>query len=180
MTVEELDVLEREASKPQVVWVWIGQILHAVAAKGKLQCSDIMLPKLDKLCVKARGSIGLVFAYLDTQVPFAYVHLLVLSIIFSNCLIAFKCGLAIGFSLHTTDGHSVQAPSVIKVMVQVCHLAVIPFFYHAFVHIGLEPANPLGTDYLSMPGYSYHVWMRNENMSFVRASERIPPHLLSI
>merc|ERR1711924_352458 len=108
---------------------------------------------------------------MGTQVPFAYVHLLVLSIIFSNCLIAFKCGLAIGFSLHESlasdltnpSGHmrlfaQVDTPHIIKVMVQVCHLAVIPFFYHAFVHIGLELANPLGHDYLSMPGYSYHVW----------------------
>jgi len=181
MTVEELDVLEKEASKPQAVWVWIGQILHALAAKGKIQCSNVMLPKLDKLCVKARGSIGLMFAYTDTQVPFAYVHLLVLSIIFSNCLIAFKCGLAIGFCFGTNPGHEViDSPNAMKVMVQVCHLAVIPFFYHAFVHIGLELANPLGIGYLCLPGYSYHIWMRNENMSFMRTGERTPESLLVV
>jgi len=181
MTVEELDVLEKEFSKPQAVWVWIGQILHALAAKGKFQCNDVMLPKLDKLCVKARSSIGLIFAYTDTQVPFAYVHLLVLSIIFSNCLIALKCGLAIGFCFGSSPGQTtIDVPNAMKVIVQVCHLAVIPFFYHAFVHIGLELANPLGTDYLCLPGYSFHVWMRNENMSFMRTGERTPEALLVV
>jgi len=140
-----------------------------------------MLPKLDKLCVKARSSIGLIFAYTDTQVPFAYVHLLVLSIIFSNCLIALKCGLAIGFCFGSSPGQTtIDVPNAMKVIVQVCHLAVIPFFYHAFVHIGLELANPLGTDYLCLPGYSFHVWMRNENMSFMRTGERTPEALLVV
>jgi len=179
MKEEELDILQREVSKPQACWVWIGQILHELAAEGKLECKNFMLPKLDKLCVKARGSIGLIFAYLDTQVPFAYVHMLVLAIIFSNCLIAVKCGLAIAFCLADDADHELL-DNVVKALVHMCHLSVIPFFYHAFIHIGLELANPLGTDYLSFPGYSFHVWMRNENMGFLRAGESTPAYLLDV
>lgn len=178
VTTEELAILDKETSKPQLVWVWIGQIIHQLAAEGKIQCKDYMLPKLDKLCVKARASIGLIFAYVDTQVPFAYVHLLVLSIIFSNCLIALRCGLAIGLCYGGGKGHEVD--SAISVLVHVCHLSVIPFFYHAFIHIGLGLANPVGADYLSLPSYSFHVWMRNENMSFVRVGENTPQSLLDV
>lgn len=178
VTPEELDILVQETSKPQLIWVWIGQIIHQLADEGKIQCKDYMLPKLDKLCVKARGSIGGIYAYLDTQVPFAYVHLLVLSIIFSNCLIALRCGLAIGLCYGGGKAH--QVDSAISVLVHMCHLSVIPFFYHAFVHIGLGLANPVGAGYLSLPSYSFHVWMRNENMSFVRVGENTPASLLDV
>lgn len=178
LTIEELEILSTEVSKAQVVWVWIGQIIQQVALKDKFPFRDLVLPKLNEICVKARGSIGLIFAYTDTQVPFAYVHLLVLSIILSNCLIAVKCGLSIGFT--AGDANDISSASSIKVMVQVFHLAIIPFLYHAFVHMGLELANPLGFDYMCFPGYSYHVCMRNENLSFVRAGERTPLHLLAV
>mmetsp|Transcript_84986 Transcript_84986/g.237374 ORF Transcript_84986/g.237374 Transcript_84986/m.237374 type:complete len:262 (-) Transcript_84986:347-1132(-) len=178
LTIEELEILSKETAKAQVVWVWIGQVIHQLALKDKLPFRDLVLPKLNELCVKARGSIGIIFSYTDTQVPFAYVHLLVLSIILSNSLIAVKCGLAIGFA--AGDHSDINTVPMIKIVVQVFQLAVIPFLYHAFVHMGLELANPLGFDYMCFPGYSYHVWMRNENMSFVRAGERTPLHLLAV
>lgn len=173
MTTEELDILEHEASKSQTVWVWIGQLIHKIANEGKIKYKEMLVPQLDILCTKARGSIGQAFAYTDTQLPLPYVHMLATAVIISNFLVALKCGLVIGRVL----GPNTQM-NYLVLAVQICHVVVIPFFYHAFLNLGSALANPLQKDFTDFPDFAFHVYMRNENVSFYRAGEKTPKTVL--
>merc|ERR1719145_176357 len=85
---------------------------------------------------------------------------------------AVKVGFAVGFAV------SKHNPDAVNLTFQLIHVTVIPFFYHAFIHMGLELAHPLGCDYMSLPGYSYHCYIRNENVGFIAAGEAIPKELV--
>merc|ERR1712007_383587 len=76
MTEAELCVIQNMSSKSQVVWVWISQLIHGLASKGKVRHPGVMVPQFDVMCAKARASIGLLFTYTDTQLPYVWVHML--------------------------------------------------------------------------------------------------------
>jgi len=63
------------------------------------------------------------------------------------------------------------------VLTEMCHITVIPFFYHSFVKLGCELSNPIGKDFFDLPGHAYHIFMRNENLAFFRAAETAPAYV---
>lgn len=83
---QEAEALAPLPSKAQVIWTWQVNFWHRAlstdeATRGGLQCTKIsngpyLEPLVMEKCMGARGGIGLCLAYVDTQQPFAYVHLL--------------------------------------------------------------------------------------------------------
>merc|ERR1719272_895559 len=76
------------------MWVWIAGIFQQLAEGGKL--SSRMLVAIYDICARARASVGRergAFSYLDTQLPFAYVHFLSVFVHLNNIAIAVKCGI---------------------------------------------------------------------------------------
>mmetsp|Transcript_122875 Transcript_122875/g.381905 ORF Transcript_122875/g.381905 Transcript_122875/m.381905 type:complete len:482 (-) Transcript_122875:109-1554(-) len=172
MTEEELEAIKDLDSKPQAVWVWLAQYVHGLADQGKIKYKEMMVPQLDALCAKGRGAIGELFTYTDTQIPYSYIHLLTMMVFLTNLVIAVKAGLAIGRNLESHETFDSM-----DVLTEMCHLSIIPFFYHSFVKLGCELSNPIGTDFFDLPGYAYHVFMRNEAMAFIKAAERAPSYV---
>eukprot|EP01094_Clydonella_sp_ATCC50884_P017997 TRINITY_DN3246_c0_g1_i3.p1 TRINITY_DN3246_c0_g1~~TRINITY_DN3246_c0_g1_i3.p1 ORF type:complete len:367 (-),score=83.72 TRINITY_DN3246_c0_g1_i3:584-1684(-) len=76
------DELVRLRSKPikgQLVWTWMNAFFAHLAldpVAHPLPMREQHLPRIVKLCAKARSSIGGVFSFLSCQLPFRYVHLL--------------------------------------------------------------------------------------------------------
>lgn len=93
LTGSEARLLSNHHSEPQVIWCWINQMFHTAAEEGRL--GDHQLWYLSSRCAEARGTIGRTFAYLDTQLPMAYVHLLALMVKVALLMMAFSTGLSI-------------------------------------------------------------------------------------
>merc|ERR1719356_2211638 len=100
LTDDEKRKLEELVSKPQAVWVWIASIFQQLAERGRL--SSRLLVALYDVCAKARTSVGRgqgAFSYLDTQLPFSYVHLLSVLVHLNNLAIATKCGVLVSIGI---------------------------------------------------------------------------------
>lgn len=173
LTKEEKLHLLGQPAKAQCVVVWLGRFLHTVImGQGRVNNKEIRA--LDLHCAQMRHAIGETFAFLNTQLPFQYVHLLATSLLISNTLIAVKCGVAIGKNL------SPDTPTdYVYCMVQVFHVFFVPFSYHAFVLLCEELSNPLGEDFGDLPGYAFHCLMRDESQAVHHAGEDTPPGLLA-
>ena len=75
----EFERLNGQPSKSQIVWVWIASYFSHLAygkSRSKLPYREHTLPRVHEICMRARDGIGTLFAYLDSQLPFRYVHLL--------------------------------------------------------------------------------------------------------
>jgi len=173
MTEEELQIMKNMAAKPQVVWVWICRLIHHLADLGKFRNQHITEPQLDALCVKARAAIGELFTYIDTQIPFAWVHILTVIVVLSNLLVATKSGLIVGGMMRPDGEWSWTA-----VAVQACHVILVPCVYHAFLLLSAQLSDPLGDNFNDFPSYAYHCFMRDENLSFFDAGERTPSSVI--
>jgi hypothetical protein len=173
MTEEELQIIKHMASKPQVVWVWICRLIHHLTDLRKIRNQQVMEPQLDALCLKARGAIGDLFTYLNTQIPLAWVHMLTVLVLLSNFLIATKCGLVIG-SMARSGGQW----NWTSVAVQGCYVILVPLVYHAFLLLNAQLTDPLGEYVDDFPSYAYHCFMREENLAFFDAGERTPSSVL--
>jgi len=171
LTHEENDKLRGQPGKAQCVTVWLDRFLHVmVMGQGKVNNKEIR--QLDLLCAHLRDSIGITFAYVQTQLPFQYVHLLSLSILVSNLLVAVKCGVAIGRTV------SPDTPNdYVYTAVQVFQVFFVPFSYHAFVRMCEGLSNPIGDDFGDLPGYAFHCHIRSEVLAIHKAGEDLPKGL---
>merc|ERR1712151_522239 len=102
---------------------------------GRLPFPVTVLPQLHNICRKARGSIGMAFAYTDTQVPFRYVHFLSL-IIWMHSMFQAVCSA-------TILAASVRNGDLQVFFVEVILLVIYPLVYFGLLHIGEGMMNPL-------------------------------------
>merc|ERR1719265_236158 len=90
---EEKKVCEETAlfQRASMMWVWILRICGEGFDAAKLPP-----PRYNAIMAKAmqaRDGIQTIHTYLDTQLPFAYVHLITLLVNLQNVVFAIKCGL---------------------------------------------------------------------------------------
>jgi hypothetical protein len=93
--------------------------------------------------LKARNAIETVFTYLETQLPFAYAHLINLLVNLNNMIICIKCGL--NFS-KANKNYDLQV-----MFTEALYLIVVPFVYQGLLTISSIIADPFGTDMLDLP-----------------------------
>lgn len=185
LTSEERDRFEGLCSLPQMVWSWVASyICHLCfgdASEGgsRIPFPDTVFTQLIALCVKARGSIGTVFAYTDTQLPFRYVHFISFLIWMHNIVQALVSSVVFGKSLHLAlhcgDSHSVSTFGIM--VVEVLYLIVYPCCFFALLLLSERLSNPLlsahGTD-LPRRAYSRDMFLESRAM-FTATSN--PPYL---
>jgi predicted membrane chloride channel (bestrophin family) len=173
MTAEEKEAVAGQPAKASLIWVWIGRYIRGIAEQAKwfnLKESRA----LEVYYSMAQGAIVEIDAYCGTQLPFQYVHLLSMSVLMSNLLIAVKCGVAIGKAI------SPDTPTDnVYVFVQIFHVLFVPFSYHAFLLLCEELSNPFGDDFCDFPGYYFHCKLRDDCMSLHHAGENCPATLLN-
>lgn len=187
LTPDEKRKLEELVSKPQAVWVWVAGIFQQLAERGKL--SSRLLFSLYDICAKARGAVGRgrgVFAYLDTQLPFAYVHLISVMVHLCNAMVAVKCGILAAVAARNllrpetrrdpvSDTENAQV-----LLMQVAFAVVVPVFYLAFLSVGASVSDPFGDKFEDFPRSAYRTWMRSECRAFHAAGEQLPPEVLRV
>lgn len=183
LTDDEKDRLEGVAAKPQVVWVWIAAVFQRLAASEKL--SSRLLVTLYGICTKARGSVGGLTAYNNTQLPFAYVHLTSVIVHASNLMVAVKCGVLAAVALHNlrrpeVEGEPVSFHENLHVLLlQVLSAVLLPLFTLGLLEVGVLVSDPLGPSSPD-PRAAYHAWLRDECEAFRATAEKAPSEIARV
>lgn len=171
---EERECLEQLPSKPQVVWAWqvsfMTHLAYGDAAQngGRLPYPGWILPQLLNLCTKARGSIGLMFAYTDTQVPFRYVQFLCLLIWVHNLLQAVTSAVVIA---NYVDSNGTDA----NVAIECFFLFLYPTIFLGLLQVGASMLNPLrASEDVDFPHGAFSYYMMAESRSFSSAASSPP------
>jgi hypothetical protein len=123
ITPSEFRILSRHMGKApgQICWCWIAH-MFTVAVRTQLDCTTLRLCSkrliaafawqaaerrigqqklwwLHSRCAEARGCIGRTFAYIDTQIPLAYIHLLALLVKLTLFVMSIEAGVVLGLWL---------------------------------------------------------------------------------
>jgi hypothetical protein len=121
-----------------------------------------------------RGAIGLALAYIGTQQPFPYVHLLSILTDLALAVNAMYVGLHTGRQLFGVQAHcdmaqaaalrcdsSWQSESRLNVLLLVgfaaVRVAAFTLIYHGLLGIGVSLDNPIGDDPADLPGLAFQV-----------------------
>merc|ERR1740121_1634911 len=169
----ELELLLHECSKPQVVWGWMCSYFCHLAygdpehGGSRLPYPVTVLPQLHEICRHARGSIGALFAYIDTQVPFRYVHFLALIIWMHNFFQALMSACLISNSLDNND----RDAKITSICIEMIFLVFHPLIYFGLLHLGVGMLNPLrGKRDIDFPKGAWSWYMQAEIRSFFNAN----------
>merc|ERR1711879_426623 len=97
--------------------------------------------------VEARQGIANINTFLDTQLPYAYVHLITLLVNLQNITLAMKCGVVIAKSIPDLD--------MFVIMQQFVTCCIVCFIYQALLQISYVVQDPLGDEVLDFPCTAY-------------------------
>jgi len=195
---DERERLEELEFQPQVVWVWIAGVFHRLAETGKMP-SSLLITVYD-ISTRARGAVGGIFAHLDTQLPFSYLHLISVAVHGNNFAVAAKCGtmaaIAIRNLMSHYPGHGVGASvfaglhgasmgvgtesiaeNVQVLLLQVVQLIFVPIATVGLLEVAGMVSEPFGKGFQDFPRSAYHVWLRDECEAFQTAAEEAPKEL---
>jgi len=186
LTDDEKRKLEELVSKPQAMWIWIAGIFQRLAEGGKL--SSRLLTVIYGICARARASVGRgrgAFSYLDTQLPFPYVHLLSVLVHLNNLAIAVKCGALAAVAVWNLMRSEAHGPVSDAENIQILTLQGLlcigaPALYHAVLEEAARLGDPFGDRFQDFPRRAYHVWMRSEFEALQAAGERPPDEALQV
>lgn len=186
LTDDEKRKLEELVSKPQAVWVWIAGIFQRLAERGKL--SSRLLVSVYGICTRARASVGRgrgAFAYLDSQLPYPYVHLLAVFVHLNNLAIAAKCGVVAAIAIRNlrraeAQGAVSRAENLQVLVLQVLFAIGAPALFHAFLQEAAGLSDPFADRFQDFPRQACHIWMRSECEALHAAGARLPDEVLQV
>mmetsp|Transcript_131114 Transcript_131114/g.261672 ORF Transcript_131114/g.261672 Transcript_131114/m.261672 type:complete len:404 (-) Transcript_131114:146-1357(-) len=171
----ELDLLtESEAAfmreydlawqRPMVMWAWIMRVVINAMDHDKTPVQTRQ--ELMNQCMNARDGMANINLHLDTQLPFAYVHLITLLVNVQNILMAFKAGLVFA--------RAVPLGSYFVMIQQVFSTAIIVILYQALLTISYMITDPFGDDVLDFPIGTYKVYVASIIEAIMGASRGCP------
>jgi len=131
--------------RPLTCWAWILRV-----SLSALDHCHIPEPRtavvIDELMLAKQG-ITNINAYMDTQLPFGYVHLMTLLVNVQNFIMALKAGVLFADAISTSD---------VDLMVQqLVSTVVVAFIYQGFLQISYLIACPFGDEVTHFPMSSY-------------------------
>lgn len=178
---DEAGKLQPLPSKAQVIWVWIAGIFQGLAQQGKV--SSRLLIQIYGICSTARTSISGVFAYVDTQLPYSYVHLLGVIVHLNNFLVAAKCGVVSAIAISNLMRSEHRSPisdaeNSQVLCLQIITLIAVPVIYTALLIQAAALSDPFKEQ--GFPGTAYRCFMRDECKGFQQAGEDVPPEVVRI
>lgn len=181
LTEDEKRKLEELVSKPQAMWVWIAGAFRQLAERGLF--SSRLLVTVYGICSRARASVGRgqgAFTYLDTQLPFSYVHLVSVLVHLNNVAISVKSGVVAAVAIGNirrpeTRGHAVSdTENMYVLLLQVIFVIGVTALYHAVLETSAALSDPLNDRFQDFPRRAYHVLMKSECEALHEAGENLP------
>lgn len=130
--------------RAMVMWGWIMRLTQETfeSARGPRPHAPKLMMIFNQ-CISARDGIQTIHTYLQTQLPFAYVHLLTLLVNVNNLVISIKCGAVFIVAL-ANDDHQAMGYQVLMFL-------LVPVLYHGLLSISYVIHDPFGEDMLDFP-----------------------------
>jgi len=171
------------AARAQAVWVWI-QVLWDGLYKKKCipwHVHQVILHHISD----GRLATKTIFTHLNTQIPFAYVHLMACLVHFNLLILSLQGGMiiakAVGMLMMAkqTTGQKQAAAADTEacssLVAQLFYLTMVPMLYLGFMALSQEISDPFGSDPNDFPRAQFHNIMQDECETFIRMAEAIPP-----
>jgi len=150
--------------RPMVVWSWIMRI--CVAAMDHHKTPAPRVNNVVMQCLSAREGMATINAYLDTQLPFAYVHLITLLVNVQNLTLSVKSGIIIA----TAIPHA----NVFVMVQQSFTVLIVCFIYQALLQISYMIMDPFGNDVLDFPIKAYTSYLAGSIDAMLEAQPECP------
>jgi len=147
-----------------VMWSWICALCTKIMEEQGIppgKHRDIIAE-----CVKARDGISLIWTYLGTQLPFAYVHLVTFLVNLNNLVMAIKCGVV--FAVTMKNKNYIHATS------QLVFIWVVPVLYQGLLSVSYIIHDPFGEDMLDFPVMAFQEYMNEAASCFSLYTHQCP------
>jgi predicted membrane chloride channel (bestrophin family) len=137
--------------RPMLLWAWILRITYeAWMLDGK---PPPIYGGIQAQVFKARDGIQTVHTYLDTQLPFAYVHLIILLVNLNNLLIGIQSGLKFVVAYRREEYLTLCSEALFLFLVPLCYQGLLTITY--IIH------DPFGEDMLDFPIMAYTEYVKD-------------------
>jgi len=116
--------------------------------------------------VNAREAIALIWTYLGTQLPFAYVHLCTFIVNLNNIIVSIKCGVVFVAAM--------KAENWLHAGTQVAFLSLCPLLYQGLLSISYVIHDPFGEDMLDFPVMAFQEYANAQSVSVTHFCQLCP------
>jgi len=168
LTLAEVEAVQKKPTayyqRPVMMWVWIARI--CVASLDHNKSPSPFAAKIIKHCLNAREGIATIHHYLDTQLPFAYVHLITFLVNVQNFVFAIFSGVTVAVAFAT------QSVTGIVQQIVACFLVVL--IYQSLLQITVHVQDPFGDDVLDFPIKAYTTYIATMIDAFFEAQLPCP------
>lgn len=144
----------------EIPWQWNAQLVHVLFKQGCFP--PPVMAMLHRLCLEARGGLDGIVVQLNSQLPFAYAHLISLLVQGAVILNSVKCGILLAL-----------ADSVLAMVCQVVFSLCLCMVYLGLLALTAVIADPLGDDIIDLP--SAHLLQQLWHNCSMLDSMRRPP-----
>lgn len=150
ITEHEKGLLEspiQEKAASTVLWCWMGTLSAELMEMVSLPPPNVnMLYNEIRLGIQG---IQTLHHFLDTQMPFPYVHMITLLVNLHNMLVAAVAGLKFGIALERNSLGDCAA--------QIIQVLVVPTLYMGLLQVTNLLSNPMGEDIIDFPILEYQL-----------------------
>lgn len=150
--------------RPMILWAWIMRV--SVSAMDHNKSPPPRTSAVMAECVQAREGMATINTYLDTQLPFAYVHLITLLVNVQNIVVSIKAGIIFATAVPGKN-YFVMVQQIVTVML-VC------FIYQALLQISYMIMDPFGDDVLDFPIKAYQAYLAATVDAMMEAQPECP------
>lgn len=183
LTQEEADALVGLPAKTSAVLGWHARFWERVMdQKSGLKASASFFRTADNgrysmvfgQLYAARSAVTLSYSYLNTQVPFGYLHLLLVTAALTAFANALYCGIGLAAILKTLGGKPEMGPQTLVPLfiVRTLRIVFIPMLLDGLILVGTVIAMPLGNDVDDFPAGTFVENLEDECASVGAAIER--------
>merc|ERR1719215_2516930 len=167
LTKEEIEVMKgvMPIHRSAMLWVWICRL-----ATKALETNGTPPPRTSAIannCIKARDGVYNMGDYLETPLPFAYVHLITLLVTLQNLVVALKSGVVCAQQFGSWGG-------TLVIMQEMFMTIVVCTIYQGLLQISYTVINPFGDDMMDFPVRSYMAKYAQATDALLRAQAECP------
>merc|ERR1719331_1631660 len=147
-----------------VCWFWILRITDTAMSREKVNPPRIAA--IATQCQAARNGIQTIHTYLETQLPFAYVHLIAMLVNLNNIVVCVICGVKLG-EFHRTS-------NTFGILSMALQVLVVPTIYQGLLSISVVIYDPFGPDVLDFPVVAYAKYVADNCYAAFTSQEHVP------
>jgi len=150
--------------RPMILWAWIMRVCVSAMDHNKSPAPRTSAVMAE--CVQAREGMATINTYLDTQLPFAYVHLITLLVNVQNIVVSVKGGIIFATSC--------PGRNYFVMVQQIVTVSLVCFIYQALLQISYMILDPFGDDVLDFPIKAYGAYLAATVDAMMEAQPECP------